>query len=548
MSFFFLSTSCLWEKEYKEAAKKSIQPDTDLILVPYPFNIFDRESDDVPTVSHYSTSEIKNILLEHGLSWDEFKVKWELDDTTQEFEKSVRYTTHFTQYSYDTDIPIWLHGPKWFHNGIYSDSIHQQHIPSIFAKILNFDFQNKIDLESLQKLFKKYPEKPELIVTVVIDQGGHQLYSSHPNSFPFLKKLILNSAYFRKARVGHLESHTAVGHMAIGTGTYPRDSAIYSNEVYLVNNGKIVPKPAYRGKDQSFDLSELKTLSLADQWDLLNENKPVIISQCYAARASIGMAGHGAKLSSNLIKGALPDKDYVYWEDKKLLSWNTDTESFVLPKSINRYALIPYYEAKKKEIKTHFEANNSIEFRVKLHQFQASEFQARMDGELFRDTLTELLVNTNYGNDGYTDLAYVTLKATDAVGHMYGWESEEANQILKATDDEVRKIYEFLETNFKNRYVLLVTADHGAAPMPEISNGLFLTQERFLIELDSLLPESVRSEKSLIRWITHSQLSLNHSVMREYDITEEKIIEKIKSITVDGKQFFRKIWRRKDLD
>ncbi len=81
--------------------------------------------------------------------------------------------------------------------------------------------------------------------------------------------------------------------------------------------------------------------------------------------------------------------------------------------------------------------------------------------------------------------------------------------------------------------------------MPEISNGLFLTQERFLIELDSLLPESVRSEKSLIRWITHSQLSLNHSVMREYDITEEKIIEKIKSITVDGKQFFRKIWRTK---
>jgi len=548
LSIFILFTNCFWEKQYKEAAKKSIQPDTDLILVPYPFNILDRESDDVPTVSHYSKAEIQNILLEHGLSWEEFKVKWELEDTAQEFEKSVHYTTHFTQYSYDTDIPIWLYGPKWFHNGVYSDIIHQQHIPSIYGKILNFEFENKIDIESLQKIFRNQSDKPELIVTVVIDQGGHQLYNSHPYSFPFLKKLMTNSVYFRKAKVGHLESHTAVGHAAIGTGTYPRESAIHSNEIYLVKNGLIVPKPAYRGNGQSFDLSELKTLTLADQWDLLNDNIPLIISQCYAARASIGMAGHGAKLSSNMIKGALPDKDYVYWQDKKLLSWNTDIESFVLPKSINKYELLSYYQLKKDAVKTHFESNNPIEFRVKLHQFQASEFQVRMDGELFRDTIAELLVNTKYGNDGYTDLAYVTLKATDAVGHMYGWESEEANQILKATDDEVRRIFEFLETHFKDKYILLVTADHGAAPMPEISNGLFLTQERFLLELDSLLPESARSQKSLIRWITHSQLSLDRSVMREFEITEEQIIEKIKSITVGGKKFFRKIWKRSDLD
>lgn len=540
--------NCAWESNYKNAAKLSLQSDTDLILVPYPYYIFDRESEDVATISHYSTEEIQNILVDHGLSWQELKSNWNLDDSHSEFEKSVKYTSHYTQYSYDTDIPIWIYGPKWIHSGIYSDKIHQQHIPSIYSKILNYNFQNKLNLDSLEKLFKDSSDKPEIIVTIVVDQGGHQLYKSHPLSFPFLKNLKRTSAYFKNAKVGHLEAHTAVGHTAIGTGAYPRESKVFSNEVYLVTNGKLVPKPVFLGADKKLNISELKTLSLADEWDLENDNKPVIVSQCYAARASIGMAGHGAKIPSELAKGSTGDFDYVYWQDKNSLSWNTQLDNFSLPKSTSKYSLYPFYLERTSKINTHFQADNLIEFRVKLHQFQSSEFQVRMDGELFRDVVEETIINSGKAFDGHTDLAYVTLKATDAVGHMYGWESEEANKILKATDDEIERIFNFLKSKYDDRFIMLVTADHGAAPMPEISNGLFLTQDRFLLEVNSLLPENQRETQSIVKWITHSQLSLDKDLMEKHSISVEDVISKIKNITLNGKPFFRRVWTKKQIE
>ncbi|MDF3821574.1 alkaline phosphatase family protein [Leptospira sp. 96542] len=537
---------CQWESDYKKAASLSIQEDTDLILAPYPFNIFDRESRDAITLSHYSKEELQNILSEHGLSWEELKLSWNLQEENEEISKEVNYTSHYTQYAYDVEIPVWIYGPKWLHNGIYSDRIHQQHLPSILAKILQFPFSNQLDISFLDKLFTKEKSKPKIIVTVVIDQGGKQLYKAHPGSYPFLESLKNQSAYFNKAKVGHMESHTAVGHMAIGTGTYPKDSKVYSNEYYSFQNGSVVDRPVYQGKNKNWDILELKSASLSDEWDMYNHNEPVIISQCYAGRASIGMAGHG-KLFENQNVGFKPDADYVYWQDVKNLSWNTLNSAYSLPNSVNKYNLYTFYMNHKKEISTHFEANNPLELIQKIHHFQGSEFQAKMDGALFRDVVAETILKTTKDKDGFTDLAYVTLKATDAVGHLFGWESGEAKQVLIATDSEVKKIFEFLQTNFGEDFIMIVTADHGAAPMPEISNSSYLTHEEFFAEMQSLLPEEKRNSQSVIKWITHSQLSLNRDVMAEHKISEDAVIEKIKQIQLKDKPFFRRVWKRNEI-
>lgn len=83
--------------------------------------------------------------------------------------------------------------------------------------------------------------------------------------------------------------------------------------------------------------------------------------------------------------------------------------------------------------------------------------------------------------------------------------------------------------------------------MPEISNGLFLTHETFFKSVNELLPESERNKSSLINWITHSQLSLNKDLMKQYQISEDTIIQKILSIEVNQRKFFRKIWKRNEI-
>ncbi|TGL50347.1 type I phosphodiesterase/nucleotide pyrophosphatase [Leptospira kemamanensis] len=549
IGIYFILSSCKWEKDYKRAAFLSMQPDTDLILAPYPFYIFDREARDAITLSHYSKEDIKNILEEHELSWDTLSNQWKLELEEENFTKEVNYTSHYTQYGYDTEIPIWIYGPKWFHNGVYADEIFQQHIPSLYGKILDFNFTNQLPIDVFQKIFKEEREKPEIIVTIVVDQGGRQLYKAHKGSYPFLESLSTNSVYFKKAKVAHLESHTAVGHMAIGTGAFPNEAKVFSNEIYTYVEGKVNHRPVYQGKNQSFDLSELKVSSFADEWDLFHNNAPVIISQCYANRASVGMAGHGKEFirKDTSETKTIPDADYVYWEDIKNLSWATYPNAFEKPVATQKYNLYQYYLLNKKNIKTHFEANNPIDFLSKIHHFQGSEFQVMMDGALFRDTIEETILKTNLHKDGKTDLAYLTLKATDAVGHLYGWETKEAKQVLQATDEEIKTIFEFLKSHYGDKFILLVTADHGAAPMPEISNGLFLTHETFFASVNELLPESQRKKVSLVNWVTHSQLSLNRDLMKEHQITEEMVIDKILSIEVNNRKFFRKIWKRSEI-
>ncbi|WP_208861355.1 alkaline phosphatase family protein [Leptospira brenneri] len=549
LGLLVLLFNCGWEKDYKRAAFLSMQPDTDLILAPFPFNIFDREARDAITLSHYSKEEIKNILEDHDLSWDELRDQWQLDAEEENFSKEVNYTSHYTQYFYDTEIPIWIYGPKWIRNGQYSDEINQQHIPSIYGEILDFKFKNSIDVTYLKKIFQNQVQKPEIIVTVVVDQGGRQLYKAHKGSYPFLENLKNNTAYFKKAKVGHLESHTAVGHMAIGTGAFPKDSKIFSNEIYTYVDGKVLHRPVYQGANKDWDLSELAVPSFSDEWDLFKNNEPVIVSQCYAARAAVGMAGHGKQfnLKTSDKNPILSDADYVYWQDVKNLSWSSYSNAFLTPKSVQNYNLYQFYVDNKKQISTHFEAKDPLDLIAKIHHFQGSEFQVKMDGGLFRDTITETILKTNKAQDGITDLAYVTLKATDAVGHLYGWESKEAEQVLRATDKEIETIFEFLKTNFGDNFIMVVTADHGAAPMPEISNGLFLSHEEFFAKVNELLPEEERNKHSLVKWVAHSQVSLNRDLMKTFQISEEEIIKKLMSIQINDRQFFRKIWKREEI-
>ncbi|TGL63174.1 type I phosphodiesterase/nucleotide pyrophosphatase [Leptospira ognonensis] len=544
----FNLAACSWEDSYKAAAKRSLQVDTDLILVPYPYNIFDKEARESITLSHYTKDELKEILLEHNLSWEELKLDWGWNEKEQHFEREVNYTSHYTNYSYDINIPIWIFGQKWFNNGIYPDTIFQQHIPSIYSKILKYKFSNVLDISSYDKIFKNTNEIPEIIVTIVVDQGGEQLYKAHPNGFPFLKTLKNESVYFKNARVGHLEAHTAVGHAAIGTGSFPKEMKTFSNEIYAWKDGKVTSKTVYQGNDSQLNLEEFSTLSLADVWDRDEDNHPVIISQCYAARASIGMAGHGLLIPQLLRSDRLSDKDFVYWANSKSLLWDTFNPAYSMPDGINKYDFYEFYQANKQNISSNFKAENRLDFTRKFHHFQASEFQVALDGETFRNSLQSELISRKAFKDGKTDLAFLTLKATDAVGHLYGWESQESEKILIATDMEIRKIFDFLRSHYGDSFILLVTADHGAAPMPEVSKASFLTHEIFFKELSELLPPTAREKQSVVKWITHSHLSLNREVMSAYKISEADVIEKIKSIKINSKPFFRKVWNRGDLD
>ncbi|MBK6607423.1 MAG: alkaline phosphatase family protein [Leptospiraceae bacterium] len=135
---------------------------------------------------------------------------------------------------------------------------------------------------------------PEIIVTIVIDQGGQQYYKAHPEVPVHISEIKKEAAYFINAIVGHVDTETAVGHAAIGTGAYPRKNGIAGNGYLIPSQGKLLKNEIYAIDEISVNPTELLTETLADVLDNEYQNKSEVVSQSYALRASIGMAGHGS--------------------------------------------------------------------------------------------------------------------------------------------------------------------------------------------------------------------------------------------------------------
>jgi predicted AlkP superfamily pyrophosphatase or phosphodiesterase len=529
----------------------SVKEEIDFYLIPNKFNVLESDWILYRSDASYEKQDLIEHLKQYGRTLDDLKndskVKYREVDGIVTLE--VGKTSHSTDYDYDKKIPLLFYGPKWFTSKVYSKKVDQQSIVPTLTKILQIRNPNGVENIAIPEIFSelKSQEKPELIVTIVIDQGGHQYYRSHPKSFPNIKKLMSNSAYFPNAEVGHLDTHTAVGHAAIGTGAYPRKNMVVGNTFFSMKNNKLFSAEIYAGGDEaSVDPSELATETLADVLDNENDDKSEVVSQCYALRASIGMAGHGAFKMKNV--SYVGDKDHVYWLDKKSKKWITDSRYYSAPYFLGEYNNFSNY------LQHHSGGWRNLDFKTleevekNFHYVLGSPAQVKLEAEMFRRSLEEVIARRDKHKDGFTDLAYVTLKATDSVGHNFGWESLEARDTFQETDRQVGLIVEFLEKHWGDSFILVLTADHGCAPMQEISGGSRYLISDFIKEVNTLLPESIRDQEMIIRKMTVAQISLNHDLIKKYNISEEDIVNKILSIRVEGKPFFKDVVIKKDYE
>jgi hypothetical protein len=69
------------------------------------------------------------------------------------------------------------------------------------------------------------------------------------------------------------------------------------------------------------------------------------------------------------------------------------------------------------------------------------------------------------------DLLCVSFSANDMIGHFYGPDSQEMLDITLRADRVVADLLSFLDSEVgKDRYTLVLTADHGVCPLPELES------------------------------------------------------------------------------
>jgi Type I phosphodiesterase / nucleotide pyrophosphatase len=421
-------------------------------------------------------------------------------------------TMHGVAWDYDLRIPIVFYDPtgNWFKKGQYNELAVQQDIAPTLASILDVPAPAKNGGRVLKEAMiggltaANKKEKPKAIIIFVQDQMGRQYLAAQPGKAKFYESLISNGANYRNGSVAHVDVETSVGHAAIGTGAWPGEHGVSGNNLFHTGIWRQVAAMGIQtgpsDASKKVSPSMFFTPTISDVWSVSRSGKPVILSVAPAPRAAIGMGGHGA-----LFNGGVPT--YITWLDsgRDDGAWTTEDPNYQMPEAFKNKPILPW-------IKPIVDSHNQwrghemvgVDGKINEKVVTASPALVRQQGELTRNAISELKI----GQDDETDFVWINTKATDYCGHLFGFESDECGDVLAAADDEAHKIVDQVDKQTNGNFLVVLTADHGAAPLPEIAGTYRLDRSKLKADLNAKFDHRDNNLEA-IQLVTSSQIYLN---------------------------------------
>lgn len=399
---------------------------------------------------------------------------------------------HSGPWEHVQEVPLVLYGPGYI-KAQGSISVGREvtvaDLAPTFAELMGREMPRSDGNVLTEALEEGRDEPPLLIVTVVWDGAGTNVLERWPDAWPELATVIGSGTAFEGATVGSSPSVTPPVHATIGTGVFP-------------NRHGIVDIPQREGAEikDSWDGTSPKNLtapSLADVYDLATGNEAVI--GMFAERAwQLGMIGRGAfHEGGDRDIGVLTDKE----SDGRLI---TNEEYYELPEGL--------------EDRTMFE-----KMRQTVDAEDGALDDTWMDNEILdkpellpwtpvwtlyqTEVIKNLLRRENFGADDITDLFYVNYKQIDHVGHRWTLPAPEMPVAIEYSDTALAELVDFLNAEMGDqRWVLALTADHGAQPPAEDTQGWMIDISRLTeaVERDLGVSEGevIEEDRPVGMWLT----------------------------------------------
>jgi len=297
---------------------------------------------------------------------------------------------------------------------------------------------------------------PKLIVAIVVDQFRYDYLTRFRGDYHAgLERLLTKGAVFTNARYEHYPTVTAVGHSTFLSGATPSMSGIVGNEWYERESGKSVTSVSddsvkLLGADgQASSPRRLLVSTVGDELKIARRGgKAVGIS--LKDRSAILPAGHMA--------------DGAYWFDPRSGNFVSSTFYFpALPEWVVSYNTSrpadQYHGA-------HW-LDHTLPSGTPLYAaLESSPF----GNELVEDFAERAIRFEKLGQRNVTDLLAVSFSANDYVGHASGPDSPEVKEMSIQTDRVFGKLFAYLDAAVGlNNVLIVMTADHGVAPVPEVN-------------------------------------------------------------------------------
>lgn len=351
---------------------------------------------------------------------------------------------------------------------------------------------------------KKNAGKPKLAVILVFDQFRGDYLEKWKDLFGEggFKRLLEEGAWFPNCHYPYADTLTAAGHASLVTGTSPYKHGIVANEWYDRNSGdqvtavhseryEPVPAPVRDPKSTTKILGasplRRREESIGDVLYRLTGGKSKIGSLSIKDRAAILMAAMRAH--------------FVYW-------FSTSAGGFVTSNYYNDtlHSWVKDFNARKMQDqwfgKDWMRFNSKLDYakfsgpddvaHEGLGYIQGRTFPHEMKGGLDKvgKKFNEAMTCSPYGNDlllalakvaieaekmgqgPETDLLSLSFSSNDLVGHCWGPDSQEVLDMTLRTDRIVKDLLDYLDAKVgKGQYLLVMSADHGICPIPEVAKN-----------------------------------------------------------------------------
>ena len=304
------------------------------------------------------------------------------------------------------------------------------------------------------------PRKPKLVLAIVVDQFRYDYLTRFRSEYTGgLNRLLTRGAVFANANYEQAPTVTAIGHSILMSGAMPSVSGIIGNEWFEPASGKRVTSV----EDDSVKLlggsseggaspRRLLVSTVGDELKIASGGKSRVIGISLKDRSAILPAGHMA--------------DGAYWIEAKTGNVVSSTYYF---------AELPAWIKDLNASKPADKYSGAAWLGHTLLKFGEAGYYASLPPTPFSNELIELIAERaiaaeKLGQRQVTDLLTVSFSGNDYVGHEYGPDSPEVRYTAVRTDKVMEKLFSYLETSVGMQNVLVVlTADHGVAPLPELS-------------------------------------------------------------------------------
>jgi hypothetical protein len=316
---------------------------------------------------------------------------------------------------------------------------------------------------------------PRLVLFLTIDQArGDYVTRFRPALAGGIARVLGQGVVFTDAHQLHAITSTGPGHASLSTGLYPRHSGIVGNEwfdrsenreVYCLEDESAPLIPPGTGEGRS--PRRLLGTGLGD-WMKARWPEAKVYSIGGKDRSAVLMGGKGA--------------DAAFWYDQGSGQWVTSRYYLTdYPPWMKEFHATRRFESYLPDRWEALPVNAALLASMDIEATGPngpgespgeSSLEALFDSPFIEEYLLDLarllVIQENVGKDEVPDLLALSFSSVDSIGHEHGPNSVEVLDAFLRLDRALQGFLRFLdEAVGPDRVAVVISADHGVAPLPE---------------------------------------------------------------------------------